>query len=597
MARIKEEDIDALRERADIAEIIGGYSKLKRSGHTFKGLCPFHSEKTPSLQINPSNGLWHCFGCGAGGNVYQFVQRIENLPFPEAVEWLARKTGFQLRYEELKPGERKAAGVKARLIAANESAARFLHEQLLTSADAAGARRYLEWRGFGREVAERWKLGYGPGRNALCRHLLSHGFSPAEIEQAGLARRSERDGALYDFFRERIIFPTWSLQGDVVGFGGRALGDESPKYINSPDTPVFSKSRLLFGLDRAKSAIARGVAVLVEGYTDVIALHEAGVTEAVATNGVALGEAHFELLKKFTQRAVLMLDADEAGKGATERSFGVHHRIGLEVLVAPLPDGRDPAEVVGEDGSDAIRKVLEGAQPLLLFKLEEMIAKLVLDTPEARARAVRQVVEVLRWHPDPIARHEYAFMAAQRIGVEPDAIQRALGEQSRPSGSREGIERGQERRLPGHVKVEREALQLVLTRPETAVRYASEVDDKDFTSAPRRELFRHAVDASRAGVTSVAAKAAEQLSSDALALLTELTVGGEMSGDDLSERSEEVFVRLKVFALERDIKKRRDVLQDVNPLDDPQRHDELFTELVSLEANRRDLLRRLQGAA
>ena len=599
MARIKDEDIDALRERADIVEVIGGYVRLKREGaHGFKGLCPFHSEKTPSLRIDSAKGLWHCFGCGLGGNVYQFVQKAENLPFPEAVEWLARKTGFALRYEEARPGERAAAGLKSRLVDVNDSAARFMHEQLLSLPAAQGARLYLERRGFGPDVARRWLLGYAPGRNLLCRHLLARGFSVSEIEQGGLGRTSDRDGSLYDTFRERIMFPTWNLQGDVVGFGARALGDATPKYLNTAETPVFSKSRVLFGLDRAKGSIARGSAVVVEGYTDVIALHEAGVTEAIATNGVALGESHFELLKKFTQRVVLMLDADEAGRGAAERSFGVHHRVGIEVLVAPLPDGRDPADVVAEDGPDAIRKVLDGAQPLMLFKLEEMIGRLPLDTPEARSAAVGEVVKVLGWHPDPIARHEYAFMAARRIGVQPEALQRALGEQRTHVASSGGDnERAQERRLPGHVKVEREALQILMLQPSAAAPLARDVDEGDFTAAPRRELFRLATEAARAGVTSVGAKDAERLSGDGLALFTELTVGADRPLEDFAERAREVFVRLKIFSLGREIKARRDVLQDVNPVDDPKRHDELFTELVALEARRRDLLKRLQGAA
>lgn len=595
MAKIRDEDIDALRERADIVDIVSAYSRLKKAGaHTFKGLCPFHSEKTPSFTVDAAKGLWHCFGCGAGGNVYQFVQRVESLPFPEAVEWLARRSGVELRYEEMRAGERRSAGLKARLIEANEVAARFFHEQLLTAPAAAPARNYLEGRGFGVEVARRWVLGYAPGRDALCKHLLDRGFDTRLVEQADLGHRSDRTGQLYDTFRERIIFPTWSLQGDVVAFGGRAMGDAQPKYLNTAETPVFSKSRVMYGLDRAKSAIARGIAVVVEGYTDVIALHEAGVTEAVATNGVALGETHLELLKKFTRRAVLMLDADEAGRGATERAFGLHHRIGLEVLVAPLPDGRDPAEVVADDGVDAVRKVIDSAQPLLGFKLEEMIAKQALDTPETRAGAVRDVARVLGWHPDPIARHEYAYMAAQRIGVDPETIERELAEErSRPTETR-GADRAQERRLPGHVKVEREALRLLLTRPNASTQWLQNADESDFTSAARRELFRHAKDAVRAGVAPVDAKAAEQLSSDGLALFTELTVGADGSSEDADVPAKEIFGRLEVFALERDIKKRRDVLQEVNPVEEPSRHDELFSELVKVEAKRRDTLRRLQ---
>ena len=600
MAKINEQDIDLLRERANIVDVVSGYSRLKKAGaHTFKGLCPFHSEKTPSFTVDAAKGLWHCFGCGQGGNVYHFVQKVENLPFPEAVEWLARKSGYHLRYEEMRPGEQAARGAKARLLQANLASSQFFHKALRSAPEAAAARRHLEARGFDEHVAERWQLGYAPGRNALCRHLLSSGFSEQEIQQADLGRKSQRDGRLYDTFRERITFPTWDLQGSVVGYGGRALGDAQPKYLNTSETPVFSKSRVMYGLNRAKSAIARGVAVIVEGYTDVIALHEAGIEEAVATNGVALGESHFEQLKKFSQRAVLMLDSDTAGQGATERSFEIHNRVGVEVLVAVLPPGRDPADVVKEDGPEGIKKAIDVAQPLLEFKLEQSLARMVLDTPEARARAVRQAAQVLGWHPDAIARHEYAFRAAQGIGVDPETVQRALSEERLSSGTTGGSsDRDQARRLPGHVKVEREALGLMLTHTQRVKAWVDEISESDFTSPIRRELFREARAAADRNSAIVGPEVAERLSPEALSLFTELTVGADsLSEEGLSERIGEVFVRIKVFSLEREIKRRRGTLQEVNPLADPQRHDDLFTQLVGLEAERRDLLRRLQGAA
>ena len=596
MAKIKEEDIDALRERADMVEIVSSYTALKKaSGTTFKGLCPFHSEKTPSFTVDAAKGLYHCFGCSEGGNLYHFVQKIENLPFPDAVEWLARKVGFDLRYEEARPGDEQRRGLKARIVAANEEAARFFHRTLLSSDSALDARRYLDGRGFGKEVAERWLLGYAPGRDALCKHLLAKRFSREEIEAADLGRISDRDGTLYDTFRQRITFPTWNPRGDLVAFGARALGDQQPKYLNTKETPVFSKSRLMFGLDRAKSAIARGRAVVVEGYTDVIALHEAGVTEAVATNGVALGESHFELLKKWSQRAVLMFDADTAGKGATERGFSLQYRLGMEVLVAPLPAGMDPADLVKRDGAEGIEKVIEAGQPLLQFKLEQTLDQTPLDTPEARARAVRAAVEVLGWHPDPIARHEYSFMVAKRIGVDPEVIHVALDERRSgdPDAARSG-DRDRDRRLPGHVKVEREALQLLLMRTPQAADWADQVGEPDFSSPARRELFRQVTAALADGRSPVGADLVNDLSPDARSLFTELTVGADIPFDeDLEGRIQEVFVRLKVFRLERGIKKRRETLQDINPQDDPQRYDGLFVELVGLEAERRDLLRRL----
>lgn len=600
MPKIKDEDIDLLRDKADIVEVISSYSHLKRSGgHTFKGLCPFHSEKTPSFTVDTAKGLFHCFGCSEGGNVYHFVQKIENLPFPEAVEWLARRFNYDLRYEDQSPGQVQAWGRKRRLADANKAAADFFHKALMESPDASEARSYLAGRGFGREVAERWQLGYAPGRNSLCTHLLDKGFSQQEILDADLGRVSERDGQLFDTFRQRIIFPTWSLQDDVVAFGARAMGDQQPKYLNTGDTPLFSKSRFMYGLNRAKSTLARSHAIVVEGYTDVIALHEASVTQAVATNGTALGETHFEQLKRFTSRAVLMFDADSAGKSATERGFGLHHRIGLEVLVAPLPPGRDPAEVVTSEGAEGIAKVIDNAQPLLEFKLDQTLGKLALDTPEARARAVREAVQVLGWHPDPIARHEYAFMVARRIGVEPEAVQRALSERrSSPLAAAGGTNgRDRERRLPGHVKVEREALQLLLTNVRDIEPWLDEVAETDFTSPARRELMREAVSAVRSG-GSLRSDAVERLSPEAAALYTELSVAAAEHGDvERGEQVQQVFVRLKVFSLERDIKRRRETLQDLNPLEDAATHDSLFTELVGLEAKRRDLLRTLQGAA
>jgi DNA primase len=597
VAKIKEEDIEALRQRADITEVVSTHTNLKKSGpHSLKGLCPFHSEKTPSFSVDTAKGVWYCFGCGEGGNLYHFIEKTENLTFPEAVEWLARREGFELRYEEMRPGEQAARGLKHRLLEANKEAASFFHRQLMQVPEATEARRYLGARGFGKEVAERWQLGYSPGRDALCKHLLEKRFTKEEITKTDLGRVSERDGSLYDTFRQRITFPTWNLQGDVVGFGARIVTGDGPKYLNSKETPVFSKSRVMYGLNRAKSAIARGEAIVVEGYTDVIALQEAGVEEAVATNGVSLGESHFELLKKFTSRVVLMFDADDAGKGATERGFGIHHRIGLEVLVAPLPAGRDPADVVNDDGPEGIHKVVDGAQPLLQFKLEQTIARMRLDTPEARSAGVREAVNVLRLHPDPVAKHEYGFMTADLIGVSPEIVQRALGE-SRPgtSGSGGGPMGDRDRRLPGHVKVEREALALLLMHPVETQKWTGRLDDEHFTSAARRELFAAAVEGSGAPDPGAMAQI---LSPEARALLTELTVEASLEPvgeEDAQVMADEVLGRLRLFRIERVIRSISNTLQGVNPLKEPERHDELFTELVSMQAERRDLRKHMQG--
>jgi DNA primase len=496
------------------------------------------------------------------------------------------------------PGEQRARGEKGRMIEANRLAADFFHETLMTSPDADTARRYLQGRSFGREVADRWKLGYAPGRDALFKHLRSKGFTAEELIKADLVRKSDRDGGVYDSFRQRITFPTWNLQGDVVAFGARALGDQQPKYLNTSETAVFSKSRLMFGLDRAKSAIARGAAVVVEGYTDVIALHEAGITEAVATNGVALGESHFELLRKFTDRIVLMFDPDEAGQGAIERGFDIAQRLGvklgIDVLLAPPPAGRDPADVAAEDGPEAVRKLIEASQPLWDFKIDRELDRATLDTAEAQARAFRRVAELLRSHPDPIARHQHAMRAARRIGLDEHAAQRVLSQTGGSAGGGGTAGGDAEKRVPGHVKVEREALALLLNHGSAAAPLATEIDDAAFTGPARRELFRAGLEAASDG--SPIARVASNLSPDAHSLLLELSVGEEARVSS-NEEIKEVFMRLKVFRLEREIRTRRTTLQEVNPVEDAARHDALFTELVGLEAERRDLLRSIQGAA
>ncbi|MBW3594696.1 MAG: DNA primase [Actinobacteria bacterium] len=600
MAKIKEEDIDLLRERADIVEVVSAYTHLKKSGgHTYKGLCPVHDEKTPSFTVDAARGLAHCFGCNWGGNVYQFVQEKENLPFPDAVEWVARKFGYNLRYEDESPDERKNKGLRPRILQANQVAAEFFHEQLMENPDASEARRYLGTRGFNRDVAARWLLGYAPGRDATCKLLLSKGFTKEEIVAADLGRVSDRDGSLYDSFRQRITFPTWDVQNQIVAFGARALGDQQPKYLNTSETPVFSKSRFMYGLNRAKSSIARdNPAVVVEGYTDVIALHEAGIAEVVATNGTALGESHLTLLRKFTDRVILVFDADEAGSNAAMRGFGdvkdpLFRQVGLDILVATVPSGRDPADLVREDGAEAMKKVIDGAAPIWEAKLEQTMLSVPLDTPEARSRAVRAAVQVLMSHPDPVARHEYAFTVAQRVGVDVEVVQRALSE----TGGRApepGGTRAADRRLPGNVKVEREALRLLLLHGPRVLESARDADESLFTAPVRRELFNAAVSAARQG--QPASAVATNLSADALSLYTELTVGSSPDEPDDAAIGE-IFMRLRVFRLEREIKKRRTTLQEVNPLDDAQRHDALFTELVGLEAERRDLLRSIQGAA
>src|SRR5437870_679277 len=370
--RIRQEDIEAVRERADVVKLVSGYLSLKKAGHdSMVGVCPFHPDKGPSLSVSPSKGLYFCFGCGAGGDAIKFLREIENLNFTEAVERLAEQTGVRLRYEAESPGERRAASKRDALHKANAEAATIYQRTLVESPDASDAREYLHQRGIDKETAERFQIGYAPaGGNYLLRALAKRlQISTELLIDAGLATR-DATGSVRDRFRDRIMFPIHDLSGRGVGFGARLLRDQEglPKYLNTRETDVYDKSRLLYNLHRAKSAISRtGDAYVVEGYTDVIALHQAGVESAVATCGTALGDAHLRLLSRFAQRAILAFDSDEAGAHAAERAYKYHQDHPIELRVLILPEGLDPAEFVRVKGSDAFREHATTAVPLLRY--------------------------------------------------------------------------------------------------------------------------------------------------------------------------------------------------------------------------------------
>jgi DNA primase len=351
--RIKQDDIEALRDRADLAALVGDYTALKRAGSRLKGLCPFHQEKTPSFTVDPGRGLYHCFGCGEGGDVYAFLQKVEALSFPEAVERLARAVGFELRYEDLSPGQRRALGRRTKLVQLLSEAADFYIEQLW-GPDGEAARTYLGQRGLDDDAIRHFRVGWAPDSwETVVRHLSTRSFTPQEIVEAGLASQG-RQGPI-DRFRGRVLFPILDAGGrDVVAFGGRTVpgvrlttggrDGDPPKYINSPETDVYKKARVLYGLNWARAEIQRRgeTALVVEGYLDVIGLHLAGAPHAVATCGTALTVEHFRQLEKFARRVVLALDADDAGFAAADRARA-RALGGAAAGVKPVARARDPS--------------------------------------------------------------------------------------------------------------------------------------------------------------------------------------------------------------------------------------------------------------
>ncbi|MEN8114562.1 MAG: DNA primase [Actinomycetota bacterium] len=452
------EDIDRVRERTDLVELASEVTKVKRSGRSVMAVCPFHSEKTPSLSIDPARGLFHCFGCGKSGDVFGWVQETQSLGFSDALELLARRAGVTLTRD---PEAAKRRDRRERLVDAVERAVTFYNERLRTAEDAGHARGYLRSRGYDADIVEQFHLGYSPDAwETLVRHLRDGGIADEAMIGAGLASRSRR-GGLVDRFRNRLMFPIYDVRGDAVGFGARLLEGDGPKYLNSPETPIYHKSRLLYGLNWSKSQIVRSdEAVVVEGYTDVIAFHLAGNPVAVATCGTALGEEHLDLLRRFSKRVVLAFDADEAGAGAAERGFERSVPGDLDLRVALLPEGRDPADLVSEGHGEDLEKAIDDSAPLLQFRIERELQGFDMSEPESRGRAVRAAAKLISLHPDPVTRHEYAVLVSRRTGVDVATVESALRRSSAPpTDSEVPID---EERLTGPQRTEREALRLLL---------------------------------------------------------------------------------------------------------------------------------------
>ncbi len=497
VAGFSEEDIRKVREANDLVSVVGDRVPVRQRGRDFWCCCPIHDEKTPSCKIDPASQLWHCFGCGAGGDVFSFVMQVDDLDFPDAVRKLAERGNVQIT-ENGKPAV--AHGYKARLKDICKETAEFYHTQLMRGKDpgAASARTYLASRGFGGEVPKRWELGYAPGSGQLVRHLKAKGFKDKELVDANVALDGSGDsrrGGLKDRFYNRVMFPIFDVQGDCIAFGGRIIGDGQPKYLNSQETPVFHKSEVLFGLDKAKTAMASsGIAVVVEGYTDVIALHEAGIQNAVATLGTALTNQHIRALSRHAKRQIIYLfDGDEAGQRAADRALGFIDRsmtpeagrTKIELAAVTLPDDLDPADFVGQRGADALRELLASARPLLKYGIERRIAKHNLASAEGRAAALADALAVLAPIKDSILAKDYAIQIAGMVRAREDDVleQLELLEAPRQAPSHEEQAAGDKpvRRRPSSAlpqselsrrRYEREFLSLVARRPEEGLRLA-----------------------------------------------------------------------------------------------------------------------------
>lgn len=437
---ILEEDIARVRAATDVVAVISEHVALKRVGRNYSGLCPFHGEKSPSFSVSPEKGTYYCFGCQAKGDVITFLREVEHLDFSAAVEKLASKANLTLNYDNEAASKDRVKRTK--LLDATMRAAEWYHQRLLASPDAAPARKYLRSRGYDGEVIRRFQIGWAPdGWDTLCQSLNL----PADVARdTGLGYVS-KFGKLNDFFQSRILFPIFDTQGQPIAFGGRKMPtDDGPKYKNSSETKLYSKSRVLYGLNWAKSSIVeKGEVIVCEGYTDVIAFHRSGLPRAVATCGTALADEHFQILKNFARRIVLAYDADGAGQNAAEKFYAWERKYEIDLFVVALPAGEDPAELAQRD-PDRLAAAVRDAQPFLRFRLERLLAKANLASLEGRARAFEAAVAIAFEHPSAVVREQYLNDVALRCQVSSETVSAVLADPARylpavPSGTSGGV--------------------------------------------------------------------------------------------------------------------------------------------------------------
>jgi DNA primase len=437
--RIRDDSIQQVRERASIEQVIveAGVQLKSAGGGRLKGLCPFHDEKTPSFNVNPANGYYMCFGCGESGNVISFVTKHDHMSFPEAVEHLARRYGVDLQYEEGGAAARSTTSQRSRLIEAHKVAQAFYAEQLGLP-EAKTGREFLAVRGFDQASAQQYGVGYAPqGWDSLVKYLRSKGFSDAEMQAGGLAGQSSR-GTLIDKFRGRLLWPIRDIGGEVIGFGARKLydDDQGPKYLNTSETPIYKKSSVLYGIDLAKKEIARRrQAVVVEGYTDVMACHLAGVPTAIATCGTAFGADHIAVIRRllmdqdeFRGEVIFTFDGDAAGQKAALKAFGDDQRFVTQTFIAVSPGGMDPCELRLEKGDTAVVDLVASRVPLVEFAIKSGLAGFDLETAEGRVQALKHAAPLVARIKDVALRPEYARRLAGWLGMQVEDVTAAVAE-------------------------------------------------------------------------------------------------------------------------------------------------------------------------
>lgn len=607
--RIRDDDVALVRERAKIDDIVREYVTLKAAGGgSLKGICPFHDERSPSFHVTPSRGMWYCFGCGEGGDVLAFVQKIDHLSFAEVVEKLAVKTGVELRYVEGGAAINKQQGQRTRLIEAHKIAAAFYMEQLLTP-DAQIGRTFLTERGFDAEAANHFGVGFAPKSwDALTGHLRGKGFSDQELMAGGLVSQGNR--GVYDRFRGRLVWPIRDLGGEVIGFGARKLfdDDEGPKYLNTPESPLYKKSQVLYGIDLARKDISKSQqAVIVEGYTDVMACHLAGVTTAVATCGTAFGGEHIKILRRLLMdddqmrgEVIFTFDGDAAGQKAALRAFEEDQRFVTQTFVAIEGAGLDPCDLRLSQGDAAIKALVESRVPLFQFAIKSILAGYDLNNAEGRIAALKEAAPVVAKIRDTALRPEYSRLLAGWLGLGVESVTTAVQQSGRaaPVAARPGSTGGP--RDPG-LTVEREALKCVLQQPAAVADWYQSVEESAYTHASAQGVHAAVMRAGGpkkevAGLAWIDAVIEVCADDEDRRIVRELSVEPlpAQSGYD-AHYAANVIARLLELDASRRVEEVKGQLQRTDPVEQAAEHQQIFAELLALEEYRRSLRRGTLG--
>lgn len=638
MPRIRDTDIAAVRDAARIDEVVRDVVALKPAGGgSLKGLCPFHDERSPSFHVTPAKGFWHCFGCQEGGDVIDFVRKVDHLSFSEAVEKLANRTGITLQYEEggSAPTDRLKSQ-RTRLVEAHKAAAEFYQSQL-TTPEAIIGRNFLAERNFDREAAEHFGVGYAPaGWDSLTKHLRARGFTDQELTSGGLAVQGKRGP--YDRFRDRLLWPIRDLSGEVVGFGARKLNqaDDGPKYLNTPETPIYKKSQVLYGVDLARKEISRKQqAVIVEGYTDVMAAHLSGVNTAVATCGTAFGADHIKILRRllmdqdeFRGQVIFTFDGDAAGRKAALRAFNDEQRFVSQTFVAIDPDGMDPCDLRLKHGPEAVRELVARRVPLFEFAIRSTLADYDLNTAEGRVAGLRAAAPMLASIKDKALRPEYMRSVAGWLGMEPNTVAEAAKEAAaRLASGGQASSQGQTRQAPAQpakatesqpsagrwqkpdprntaTTVEREALKCAIQIPQHCAAWYASVEPAAYTAQVHLATHEAIV---RAGSPGSVANGREWIQAildncpddDLRTYVRQFVVEPlhtvEDEDEGLRDYASAVIARLLEMDATRRTVELKAKLQRTNPTEQPEEYNRLFGDLLALEQYRRQLRERALG--